>query len=945
MADRCAELAELIKEARAAIAREREFNPDGRAFTSSVGNLGDLLYERKQLGCDIPPSDPQYEPPKTAPSPVTEEPKTETQAASQNQATPESIKQNQSQDDNSRTPDQAAQTNNPTSSTNSTAGTEKTDLNTQRAGTTTAGKQGVDVKTSSGSTGAGLPGIRTTNPLSKFASYTYQISLYMMTAEARDQFWLSEASKIPDGFYLVAQSGGINNNESDRASYFDLDVYIDDLKIKSEINYANAGAAINNTEFTFSITEPYGFSFPTRFYNAGTDVIQKSRLPGVKQVANISQMPFLIGVRFYGFGNNGQPITSDDLPSIPGTKETTTDINSVFERFYDVQITEMKFKIDGKSTKYFFKAVPYDIQNACNIKHGVLPNRGTVEGKTVLDVLKGPAGLKELLNRQQLDEVKAGIRSKGCENIYDFNFMPNDDGSLAKSLIVSPADLDKTKWSLSPVKETKESVAGNQNPKPNSDKQLFSIEKGTPIMRIINNIISQSSYVESALKALIGTTYDQDGETKEEIDKDNKTPVRWYNVIPQVAIRGFDPKIQDFYYKINYVIKPYDTPYARSAYAAVTSDYPGPHKVYNYWFTGKNSEVRSFELALNNLFFNIAWGQGLEGNKGLVDALVPVVPNMQQPYVSKEGRFDTGKEPQNSFVTSLYSPGDLTEAKLKIVGDPDYLIPAPQGLGDYVTTEGQTKRGVLSRFYGRDGATVNPTGGQVFVEIKFQQADDYNSATGTMNVNNKILFFGNKPETISPSIAGGISFVVKTVTSSFSGGQFVQDLDLILNTIPKSKTVAGLTEEQRQEQDNPTTQTDARTPQGASNSASSGGNSKTGDMSNAPEFSANSSPTSVNYDKANSGLPGQGIAGLSQGIQSTVPTSLGQVANDDNSPRGVTQRDIDEAQRIQDESGDPDAITAEQVASNRRVNDRLAQALGIPPGSSPPPEPDPYANG
>ena len=213
-----------------------------------------------------------------------------------------------------------------------------------------------------------------------------------------------------------------------------------------------------------------------------------------------------------------------------------------------------------------------------------------------------------------------------------------------------------------------------------------------------------------------------------------------------------------------------------------------------------------------------------------------------------------------------------------------------------------------------------------------------------MNVNNKILFFGNNPETISPSIAGGISFVVKTVTSTFSGGHFVQDVDLVLNTVPKSKTSGGLTEEQRQEQDNPTGE-DTRKPQASSGEASSGGNSNTGDMRKSPEFSADSSPTSVNYDKANTGIPGQGVAGLIQGVQATVPSRLGQVANDDNSPRGVTQKDIDEAQRIQDDSGDPQAITAQQVASNRQLNSRLTQALGIPPGASPPPPFDPYAGG
>jgi len=45
---------------------------------------------------------------------------------------------------------------------------------------------------------------------------------------------------------------------------------------------------------------------------------------------------------------------------------------------------------------------------------------------------------------------------------------------------------------------------------------------------------------------------------------------------------------------------------------------------------------------------------------------------------------------------------------------------------------------------------------------------------------------------------------------------------------------------------------------------------------------------------------------------------------------GVTDRDIAEAQRIQRESGDESAITAEQVASNRRLNSALTGVFGVP---------------
>ena len=55
---------------------------------------------------------------------------------------------------------------------------------TTNAGTTQAGKSG----TPSGQTATPKPGKRLQNPLGNFSSYTYQISLYMITPDAYDAF-------------------------------------------------------------------------------------------------------------------------------------------------------------------------------------------------------------------------------------------------------------------------------------------------------------------------------------------------------------------------------------------------------------------------------------------------------------------------------------------------------------------------------------------------------------------------------------------------------------------------------------------------------------------------------------------------------------------------------------------------------------------------------------
>ena len=76
------------------------------------------------------------------------------------------------------------------------------------------------------------PGRRLKNPLGALSSYTYQLSLYMITPDAYDAFnatgrrsinALQEATgeENTGGAYLIAQSGGINNDQSQRAPGFD----------------------------------------------------------------------------------------------------------------------------------------------------------------------------------------------------------------------------------------------------------------------------------------------------------------------------------------------------------------------------------------------------------------------------------------------------------------------------------------------------------------------------------------------------------------------------------------------------------------------------------------------------------------------------------------------------------------------------------------------------
>ena len=139
------------------------------------------------------------------------------------------------------------------------------------------------------------PGKRLKNPLGALSSYTYQLSLYMMTPDALEVFKekgyrdinslgvLYAGARGPSvandavsaGAYIVAQSGGVNQTNPDpetgfveaRAPSFSFDYGIDNLQFEI-VGPKESGTATAEYDFSFTITEPYGFSFITNLKRA-----------------------------------------------------------------------------------------------------------------------------------------------------------------------------------------------------------------------------------------------------------------------------------------------------------------------------------------------------------------------------------------------------------------------------------------------------------------------------------------------------------------------------------------------------------------------------------------------------------------------------------------------------------------------------------------------------
>ena len=701
------------------------------------------------------------------------------------------------------------------------------------------------------------PGKRTYNPLSQFPTYTYNITLYMLTPTAYDAFVKSGRTNLDlsptGGVVTVCQSGGIDSNTQTRAPGFALDYYIDNLKIITATSGKDTDSATNTTEITFTITEPYGFSFISNLKRAADDLIAKTQAKGVQDLGNPIRQFFMLGIRFTGFNSDGTPISTKEEP--------------LYERFYDIMLTKMSFRLENRATQYNITAASIAPGTAFGVKRGVWDTGGTLRGSNVYEMLKD---MCSQMNKQAEELVK-GKNIK--PNKFSFKFMGDGVGeseaeqkrtTLFGSPMKTQTEIDKSKLVNNSPKTTDQTQVKRDQGKPNENARELVIPKGTPILQAFQLIISRSSYIEDAFKVLQTNALENNPKNpKKDVNKTTgaKETIKWYNVSAECTNATYNKDIADFTWDIKYIFRTYETPVVDNPYSNLGVDYYGPHKRYQYWYTGKNSEIISYSQTLDNTYFTVALLAPEQENPSGT-ATPPVATSTgKAPDVAKTDQVNQQGQAKNTYLSSLFDPGAYANATLKIMGDPDFLMPeSTSSIND-----------VYSQFYGSDGFTVSPNGGQVFIEIDFKEGQDYGFKTddgimykptgdGLMSMNDKIQFWQYPTEI--QEIVEGVSYQVIRCTSSFSNGKFEQDLQLSINQFPGYEAKPERLEEVQvtgRRVENAAPATTAATPQQTGLKVDPVAPSSTGNLVNAP-----ASQTSSNGGQA-----------------ATVPTKTGPVANDD----------------------------------------------------------------
>lgn len=646
------------------------------------------------------------------------------------------------------------------------------------------------------------------NILSSYPTYNYIISLGVLTdndLNFPDTTYLSGKS-----FPLICKSANADPTNRVKTAYGKFDFFIDDLTIDSVIGHEK-GNNTNATGVSFKVTEPLSMgmfiiSLQTAAYQAGHK--------------NYRDAPYILKIEFRGNSSNGT------MNLIPNTT-----------RYIPFKFTAFDMKVNQNGSVYACSGMPYN-QQALASKAAALKSDVSIRGKTVQEMLQtGEKSLQAVINQKLRDTAKVHKVAVPDEIVIVF---PNEvwssattpaegskenkskattnvkaagdstSGALFTKLGISKSKINSTlvqpdgqcnalgssemKFDLGTKGDTPVSkdnvvydaakdinVRGNMiiNPK-ESD---FRFRQDTDIINAINQVLLNSKFVPNTLD-------------KSKVDKEGmkdwwRIDVQVYNITTDENLKttGSKPKL------IVYRVVPYKA--HASKVMSVNTKAPGFEnlkkqavKVYDYIYTGKNSEIINFNIEFNNSFQATFAADNFKSSQDVAQAaetgatkektavLQPVTegsnPSKTVGVNNTEIKLDgTGSKTDKLggggtedaatragrlFHDAITTGKDMMQLSLDIIGDPYFI--AQSGQGNY--TAKPTQHTNLNA----DG-TVNWQNGEVDIVVNFRTPLDLEHATGLYK------FSGGKSAPVA--MFSGL-YKINTLTSKFSQGKFQQTL-------------------------------------------------------------------------------------------------------------------------------------------------------------------------
>ena len=608
---------------------------------------------------------------------------------------------------------------------------------------------------------------------------------------------------------IVFSSAGRGDAERVNTKYGKPEYFVDNFNMTSIIAATPKTGNQNAINFTFDILEPYSMGL----------FLQSLQNAAIKAgYSNYLDSPFLLKLDIIGF---------DESSKIKKT---------IKPKFFILKLKKVTFSVDETGSKYAVEAYPYNHQGFSDtvdtaftdinigITTGTAPMPQEEKG-TVRDLLAtGGNSLVALLNKNEELAVKQGrydikdryeihFPEKSSQRFTNQNQSSNDADAGAT---FNPADAGQNSVGGTEVDATTSQNIGN-NPVAKSkfgfdaksggnfpfktDKDVVDEETGRVnrgIMQIDENARSFHFTQKQKLTDIITQVILSSTWAKEATQKATKADgmIDWFKIDTQIEFLDYDASIGDFAKKYVYRVVPFKV--HSSIFGNPNAIPPGYDileknivKKYEYIYSGQNTEILSFDIDINYLFYSGANPQSEsktkneqnKDNKGpsqsnekeveiekgnnstaqaanLGKSKVKKNPDLFNVLRGGSGDVDVEQKIAQSFQDAFINvtSADLVKINFTVMGDTYYLIDS--GLSNYFAAESGS-----SNLLTEDG-TMNYEGQDVYIYITFRTPADINERTGGFEFDDGVSPFS------------GIYRVIKVI-SKFEGGTFKQELQCI----------------------------------------------------------------------------------------------------------------------------------------------------------------------
>jgi hypothetical protein len=606
--------------------------------------------------------------------------------------------------------------------------------------------------TAAGGAGAAVP----SNPLHKYASYTYMFGLYALTdgevnGGARNPYAGIPIIQMPNGPTIGATT------------------YMDNVKISGTIGLDKQAGNSNALSLSFKVIEPYSMG---KFW----ETLQTAALMAGHK--NYVDAPYMLAIIFKGHFN-----ADEQFQKVPKT-----------DKYIHMKIRDVTMRVTARGSEYDIEAYPWNEQGMSSsfseIKTDAMISCNSPTGPyTVADLLSNAdKSLKKIINDKLKDDKD---RKKNVTYAHEIDIVfptyPYTSNDMGNPIGLSKLGLDVYNKGDTPFSKDNATYDPATGIYKRGDIQIdtknanFKFAQGSTVQDIINQVILTSDYGKKAL------------------EEANQTPdgkVIWWRIETHLHnISSEDPKTGQKAKKVIFRVVPYEVD--ATVFTAPNTGSKGAASMaisrdFNYIYTGKNHDILDFAIEYKVGFyraFNADGGKNSEdktlapASGGAADSPSGAAVEEPEPTGGSGGP-EAARRDKVGSSTSKFGGGtgfddasttaarqfhdlatrgyDMLNLNLKILGDPYFL--GDSGHGNFtIPSEGS---GINS------AGSVDWQTGEVFVRVTFRTPEDANTDTGKYD-------FGNT-QTVREFT--GI-YKVLQVENEFSKGKFTQTLGLTKQTV------------------------------------------------------------------------------------------------------------------------------------------------------------------